>query len=110
VRKGKSAGLQGTLDLLILKSLENTPMHGYGIACHIERISGELLIVEEGSLYPALHRVEHLGWIRSQWGPSESGRRAKFYQLTRAGRRQLRMEEERWQKLTKGVGKVLRYA
>jgi transcriptional regulator len=102
--------LQGTLDLLILKSLENGAMHGYGIAQHIERISEELLRVEEGSLYPALHRIEQSGWIRAEWKASETGRQAKFYRLTAAGLKQLEEEEDRWQKLTRGVSKVLRFA
>ena len=108
--KPKNDVLQGTLDLLILKTLEKEPMHGYGIASRIERISEELLRVEEGSLYPALHRIEQAGWIRAEWKLSENGRQAKFYHLTRAGLKQLLSEEERWQKLTRGVGKVLRFA
>lgn len=107
--KAKGDILQGTLDLLILKTLRNGPMHGYGIASHIERISEELLRVEEGSLYPALHRIEQIGWIRAEWKLSESGRQAKFYRLTRAGLKQLAAEEARWQKLTRGVSKVLRF-
>ena len=110
MRKAKSDVLQGTLDLLILKTLENGPKHGYGIASHIERISEELLRVEEGSLYPALHRIEQKGWIRAEWKLSELGRQAKFYRLTRAGLKQLSAEEARWQKLTRGVAKVLRPA
>lgn len=102
--------LQGTLDLLILKTLKIGPMHGYGIASHIERISDELLRVEEGSMYPALHRIEQTGWIRAEWKLSENGRQAKFYRLTRTGLKQLLAEEERWQKLTRGVSKVLRFA
>jgi PadR family transcriptional regulator PadR len=108
--KPKNDVLQGTLDLLILKSLEKGPMHGYGIASHIERISEELLRVEEGSLYPALHRIEQAGLIRAEWKLSENGRQAKFYHLTRGGLKQLSAEEERWQKLTRGVSKVLRFA
>lgn len=108
--KSKTDVLQGTLDLLILKTLKTGPMHGYGIASHIERISDELLRVEEGSMYPALHRIEQTGWIRAEWKLSENGRQAKFYRLTRAGLTQLQAEEERWQKLTRGVSKVLRFA
>ncbi|MDR3702492.1 MAG: PadR family transcriptional regulator [Candidatus Sulfopaludibacter sp.] len=108
--KPKSDVLQGTLGLLILKTLENGPKHGYGIAAHIELISEELLRVEEGSLYPALHRIEQAGWIRAEWKLSELGRQAKFYRLTRAGLKQLLAEEARWQKLTRGVAKVLRPA
>lgn len=85
-------------------------MHGYGIASRIESISEELLRVEEGSLYPALHRIEQAGVIRSEWKQSENGQRAKYYRLTRKGRKQLLEEEERWHKLTSGVAKVLRFA
>lgn len=108
--KPKNDVLQGTLDLLILKTLEKEPMHGYGIASRIESISDELLRVEEGSLYPALHRIEQTGWIRAEWKLSENGRQAKFYRLTRAGLKQMVAEEERWQRLTRGVSKVLRFA
>ena len=107
--KNKGDVLQGTLDLLILKTLEVGPMHGYGIASRIEQVSEELLRVEEGSLYPALHRIEQTGWIRAEWKVSESGRQAKFYRLTRSGLKQLQAEEERWRKLTRGVSKVLRF-
>jgi len=106
----KTDVLQGTLDLLILKTLEKGPRHGYGIASHIQRISEELLRVEEGSLYPALHRIQQTGWIRAEWKLSENGRQARFYRLTRTGLKQLLAEEERWQKLTSGVSKVLRFA
>lgn len=102
--------LQGTLDLLILRTLRRESMHGYGIATHILRISDEALRVEEGSLYPALHRIEQLGWIKSEWTTSETGRRAKFYSLTAAGRKQLAIEEKNWTKLTAGVAKVLKLA
>jgi transcriptional regulator len=108
--KAKGDVLQGTLDLLILKTLEGGAMHGYGIASRIEQVSEELLRVEEGSLYPALHRLEHTGWIRAQWKRSEGGRQAKFYRLTRAGENQLEAEQARWRKLTRGVSKVLRFA
>jgi len=108
--KAKGDVLQGTLDLLILKTLESGPMHGYGIASRIEEVSKELLRVEEGSLYPALHRIEQTGWIHAQWKRSENGRPAKFYRLTRAGLKQLQTEEERWQRLTRGVSKILRFA
>jgi PadR family transcriptional regulator PadR len=108
--KSKGDVLQGTLDLLILKTLEAAPMHGYGIASRIEQVSEELLRVEEGSLYPALHRIQQTGWIRAQWKRSENGRPAKFYRLTAAGRKQLQSEEERWQKLTRGVSRILRLA
>ena len=108
--KTKGDVLQGTLDLLILKTLEAGPMHGYGIASRIEQVSEELLRVEEGSLYPALHRIQQTGWIRAQWKRSENGRPAKFYRLTPAGRKQLQSEEQRWRKLTRGVSKILRFA
>ncbi len=101
--------LQGTLDLLILKTLSRGRQHGYGIAVHIQQVSKEALRVEEGSLYPALHRIEHEGWIRSEWGVSENNRKAKFYEITAAGRRQLALEEQNWEKMAAGVGAVLRY-
>ena len=107
--KSKADVLQGTLDLLILKTLSHGPQHGYGIAIHIQQVSADALRVEEGSLYPALHRIEQEGWIRSEWGVSDNNRKAKFYQITAAGRRQLAQEEKGWTKLTDGVGAVLRY-
>ena len=100
--------LQGALDLLILKSLSHLgSMHGFGIILHIERVSDELLNVEEGSLYPALHRMEQEGWIVSEWGASENNRRARFYRLTASGRRQLAAERENWRKITGAVALVL---
>ena len=102
--------LQGTLDLLVLKTLVRGPMHGYGIAVHIQQVSDEVLRVEEGSLYPALHRIEQTGWIGSEWGVSDNNRRAKYYRLTAAGRKQLAKEEENWDRLTRAVAKVLRFA
>src|SRR5438105_3710747 len=103
--------LQGTLDLLVLKTLAQLgAMHGFGIALHIQRVSDEMLRVEEGSLYPALHRIEQHGWIASEWGASESGRRAKFYRLTSAGRKQLAREEESWRRVVRGVSAVMRFA
>jgi transcriptional regulator len=109
---GKQAdALQGTLDLLVLKSLSQLgSMHGFGIAVHIQSVSDELLRVEEGSLYPALHRIEQVGWIKSEWGVSDNNRRARFYRLTTAGRRQLEKEEEAWHRVVQGVSAVLRYA
>jgi PadR family transcriptional regulator, regulatory protein PadR len=102
--------LQGTLDLLILKALASRgPMHGYGIVCHIQQISEGVLEVEEGSLYPALHRIEQAEWISSEWGMSENNRRAKYYRLTPAGRKQLAGEERKWETLSAAVGKILRY-
>jgi PadR family transcriptional regulator PadR len=103
--------LQGTLVLLVLKTLaSNGRMHGYAITTHIQRVSAELLRVEEGSLYPALHRMEQQGWLRSEWGVTEKNREARFYTLTARGRKQLAHEEKCWAKLTEGVGRVLRYA
>ena len=102
--------LQGTLDLLILRTLVRGPQHGYGIAVHIQQVSDEVLRVEEGSLYPALHRIEQAGWISSEWGRSENNHRAKYYRLTAVGRKQLAKEEENWDRLTRAVAKVLRFA
>jgi len=102
-----SDNLQGTLALLVLKSLQQGAMHGWGITLHIQRISNEVLHVEEGSLYPALHRMEQEGWIASEWGLSENNRRARFYRLTAQGRRQLRAERKNWQKVTQAVALVL---
>ena len=108
--KAKSDVLQGTLDLLILRTLVRGPQHGYGIAVHIQLASDEVLRVEEGSLYPALHRIEQAGWISSEWGTSGNNRKAKYYRLTAAGRKQLAREEDGWERLTRAVAKVLRYA
>ena len=102
--------LQGTLDLLILKTLSRGKQHGYGIAVHIQQVSKDLLRVEEGSLYPALHRIEQDGWIRSEWGVSGNNRKAKFYEITAAGQRQLELEEKKWENLTTAVATVLRFA
>jgi PadR family transcriptional regulator, regulatory protein PadR len=103
--------LQGTLALLVLKSLAaQGPMHGYAITAHIQRVSADLLRVEEGSLYPALHRMAQDGWVRAEWGITEKNREAKFYTLTAAGRKQLQLEEESWARLRLGVARVLRYA
>ena len=103
--------LQGTLALLVLKTLaSNRRMHGYAITTHIQRVSDDLLRVEEGSLYPALHRMEQAGWLRSSWGVTEKNREARFYALTALGRRQLALEEESWARLTQGVSRVLRHA
>jgi PadR family transcriptional regulator PadR len=100
--------LQGTLDMLILKALSPGPLHGYGIGQRIMQGSDDVLRVEEGSLYPALYRIERRGWITSEWGTSENNLRAKFYKLTRAGRKQLEVEEANWERLAGGVFKVLR--
>ena len=103
--------LQGTLSLLVLKTLASQKrLHGYAITTHIQSVSDELLRVEEGSLYPALHRMEQLGWLRSEWGTTDNNREARFYSLTAKGRKQLEREEESWSRLTEGVGRVLRYA
>jgi transcriptional regulator len=103
----KNDNLQGSLALLVLKSLEQGPMHGWGITLHIQHISNEVLRVEEGSLYPALHRMEQVGWIVSEWGQSENNRRARFYKLTALGQRELAAERENWRKITNAVGLVL---
>jgi PadR family transcriptional regulator, regulatory protein PadR len=103
--------LQGTLTLLILRTLASgRRMHGYAITAHIQTVSGELLRVEEGSLYPALHRMEQDGWVRAEWGKTEKNREARFYALTAHGRKQLQQEEENWARLTEGVWRVMRYA
>lgn len=100
--------LQGTLDLLILKALSLGPLHGYGVLLRIQQISGEQLEIQQGSLYPALYRVEHQGWIAGEWGESENNRRAKFYKLTAAGRRQLQSETEKWNRMVLLIGSILR--
>ncbi|HEX6316735.1 MAG TPA: PadR family transcriptional regulator [Gemmatimonadaceae bacterium] len=103
--------LQGTLALLVLRTLDVAgPMHGYAITSHIQKASTDLLRVEEGSLYPALHRMEQDGWLRSTWGTTEKNREARFYTITARGRRQLAEEEQGWQRLTEGVSRVLGYA
>lgn len=99
--------LQGTLDLLILKALSLTPMHGWGVAERIQQDSEEVLQLNQGSLYPALHRLENRGWIAAEWGVSANNRRAKYYRLTATGRRQLEMEEERWRVFSRAVDLVL---
>jgi len=101
---------QGTLDLLILKTLALEPQHGWAISERIQQISSDVLRVQQGSLYPALHRLERRGWIKAKWGTSENNRRAKYYELTRSGRRQLETEESDWRKLTAAVGQVLSVA
>jgi PadR family transcriptional regulator, regulatory protein PadR len=103
--------LQGTLDLLVLKSLAQLgAMHGFGIALHIQQISKDVLRVEEGSLYPALRRIENSGWIISEWDTTDNNRRAKYYRLTALGKRQLAHEERNWAELVSGVNALLRYA
>ena len=103
--------LQGSLDLLVLKTLSQTgKLHGYGIVLHIQKASDELLQVEEGSIYPALHRMEQSSWISSEWALTESNRKAKYYRLTALGRKQLQAAEESFEQLVKGVRAILRYA
>jgi len=103
--------LQGTLDLLVLRTLATAgPLHGYAITAHIKRTSAEILRVEEGSLYPALHRMAQEGWLRASWGVTEKNREARFYEITARGKRQLEAERESWARLTEGVGRVLRHA
>jgi transcriptional regulator len=99
--------LQGTLDLLIMRTVAVEPMHGWAIAQRIQQISNDLLRVQQGSLYPALHRLEHQGWIVAEWGASENNRRARFYSPTKAGRRQLAVELSKWERLSAGVNLVL---
>ena len=100
--------LQGTLDMLILKALSLGPLHGFGVGQRIMQMSENVLRVEEGSLYPALYRIEHQGWIESEWGMSDNNQRAKFYRLTRAGRKQLIIEEQNWERLAGATIKALR--
>jgi transcriptional regulator len=100
--------LQGTLELLILKSLSWGPRHGYGVANWIESVSDEELRVEEGSLYPALHRLEERGWITAKWGITGNNRRARYYRLTAAGRRQLTKEQGRWERTTRAIARVMK--
>ena len=102
--------LQGTLDLLILRTLALEPMHGWGISQRIQQTSAEVLRVQQGSLYPALRRLEERGWIRARWGASENNRRARFYELTRTGRKRLEVETENWGKLSAAVSRVLQGA
>ncbi len=101
---------QGTLDLLILKTLALEPQHGWAISERIQQISSDVLRIQQGSLYPALHRLERRGWIKAKWGASENNRRAKYYELTRSGRKQLEVEESDWRKLTAAVGQILESA
>src|SRR5579864_9097364 len=98
---------QGTLDLLILKTVALLPQHGWAISERIQQISSNVLHVQQGSLYPALHRLERRGWIKSRWGTSENNRRAKYYEITRSGRKQLEAEQDAWRKLTAAIGQVL---
>jgi len=102
--------VQGTLDLLILKTISLEPMHGWAIARRIQQVSGEVLQVQQGSLYPALHRLEQQGWIKARWAESETGRQAKFYSLTAAGRQQLEAEAANWSRLSAAINLVVREA
>lgn len=102
--------LQGTLELLILKTLAREPMHGYGIVQRIHEAAEDSLKVEDGSLYPALYRMEERGWVTSEWGPSENNRRAKFYKLTRRGRKQLEEERANWERVSQAITKILQTA
>ena len=102
--------VQGTLDLLILKSIALEPLHGWAIAARIRQLSNDVLLVQQGSLYPALQRLEHQGWIAARWGVSEQKRRAKFYALTRAGRRQLERETKSWERLAAAISLVVKTA
>ena len=102
--------VQGTLDLLILKTVSLEPKHGWSIAKRIQQVSGDVLLVQQGSLYPALHRLEQQGWIKGEWRESELGRKAKFYCLTRTGRRQLDSERAQWERLSRGINLILNEA
>ena len=108
--KPKNDLLQGTLALLVLKTLARGPHHGYGLTLHIQSVSKDILRVEEGSLYPALHRMEQDGWVSAEWGTSENNRRARYYRLSAKGRKQLAEEEKNWQHLTQAVASVLQFA
>jgi PadR family transcriptional regulator len=106
--KSKTGLLQGTLDMLILKALSLGALHGYGVGQRIAQISGDALKIEEGSLYPGLYRLEQRGWVQSEWDVSDNNQRAKFYKLTRAGRKQLILEEQNWERLAGATMKALR--
>jgi transcriptional regulator len=106
----KSDLLQGTLDMLILKTLSLDPMHGWGISQRIQQVSRDVLQVNQGSLYPSLHRLEQQGWIKAEWGVSDNNRRAKFYRLTKSGRKQLTEETENWERLSGAVARILQTA
>jgi len=109
--KSKNDKLQGTLTLLVLRTLESRgALHGYGLCEHIRQVSGDLLEMEEGSLYPALHRMEQDGWVSSKWELTDKGRKAKVYAITARGKQQLADEQESWDRLTSGVKRVLRYS
>ncbi|HEY1576727.1 MAG TPA: PadR family transcriptional regulator [Terracidiphilus sp.] len=105
---GSSDNLLGSLELLVLKALETGSMHGWGITLHIQSVSNDVLRIEEGSLYPALHRMEKAGWVKAEWGISENNRRARFYKMTAAGRNQLRSEQQKWESVAQAIALVLR--
>ena len=107
MKKGRPDLLHGTLELLILKTLATRPMHGWGISKHIQQLSGNVLEIGQGSLYPALYRLEDRGWIKAKWGVAETGRRAKFYALTRLGTKQMGAEEAHWEAFSVAVNRVL---
>ena len=102
--------LPGTLDLLILRTLQTQPLHGWAIAERVEQVSRDVLQINQGSLYPALHRLEHRGWIEAQWAVSELGRRAKYYKLTASGRRQLAIETSEWERMATAIARVMKLA
>ena len=102
--------LPGTLDLLILRTLQKDALHGWAISERIQEISEDVLQIHQGSLYPALHRLEHQGWIEAEWAVSELGRRAKYYRLTKAGRKQLTLEAREWERMANAIGRVMRLA
>jgi PadR family transcriptional regulator PadR len=106
VTNPKADLLQGTLDMLLLRALSLGPLHGYGVIQRLRQMSDEMLTVEQGALYPALSRIEQKGWVTSEWGVNETGRQAKFYKLTRAGRKQLQVEEASWDRLALAIAKV----
>lgn len=110
MKKAKSDLLQGTLDLLILKTLALEPMHGWGVSQRIQQVSQDVLQINQGSLYPALHRLEDQGWIRAEWGTSDNNRRAKYYRITKEGLKQLREETENWERLSGAVSRILQTA
>jgi transcriptional regulator len=109
-RARKPDALQGTLDLLVLRTLQHGPQHGYGIVTHLQSVTDAALRVEEGSLYPALHRMEQSGWITASWETTANNRRARVYRLTRQGQKRLADEQEMWARLSEAVGKVLRFS
>jgi PadR family transcriptional regulator, regulatory protein PadR len=107
VRKDRLELLQGTLDMLVMKTLANGPLHGYNIVDRLRVMSSDIIRVEEGSLYPALHRMEERGWIEAEWGTSENNRKAKYYRLTRAGRKQLQTERTQWSRLSQAITGIM---